>query len=87
MVLSNYFLSVPLGGILRTSNGNCLPLRDLLMNLKSTAVLSYDWTDFQPDGVNKLRDSPLVLLGENGKKKSLGLFGPPQAFISMKSAY
>ncbi|KAH8556986.1 chitin synthase [Umbelopsis sp. PMI_123] len=63
--LGSCIINGPYGGILRTSNGNCLPLRDLLMNLKSTAVLSYDWTDFQPDGVNKLRDSPLVLLGEN----------------------
>jgi hypothetical protein len=46
-------------------------LKDLLAQHKSTATLSYDWTDFQPGGVGKLHGSPLVLLGENGKNKYL----------------
>ncbi|KAG2179561.1 hypothetical protein INT44_006408 [Umbelopsis vinacea] len=63
--LGNCIVNGPYGGTLKTKNGNCIPMKDLLLQHRSTATLSYDWTDFQPDGVGKLHGTPLVLLGEN----------------------
>ncbi|KAI9284048.1 chitin synthase, partial [Umbelopsis sp. AD052] len=55
----------PYGGWIQKPDNSCLALADLQKIYQSAASLSYDWEDLQPNGVDNLAQSPLLIYGDS----------------------
>jgi len=63
------------GGGLTTSNSACIPYSQLQSYYQSNSLLSYDWMDLHPNGLELTitNPPPLIVLGDSGKNKNQAL--------------
>jgi chitin synthase len=70
----------PYGGWIQQNDSKCLSLKSLQQFYTSTASLSYDWVDLQPDGTDMLGKAPLLVYGDTVLNISKYLDGNTEYF-------
>ncbi|KAI8339625.1 chitin synthase [Chlamydoabsidia padenii] len=62
--LGDCTLYSPYGGSIKQSDGKCISVNEL-QKYRSKGSLAYTWDDLRPNGVDKLSDSDMVVLGDS----------------------